>query len=111
MTAHNSTFTCAAKDDANTQWNFCPNVAPAYLYSVLFAGTLVAHIAQSVIYRKGYSWVIAMGALWETLCYVFRILSINQPTKSAWYIAWFLLILVNHIHGRTTLALLLLTGQ
>ena len=85
---------CKATDTPNTVWNFCPNVGAAYFYAILYALVLVAHIAQGIIYRKGYSWVIAMGALWELLCYIFRILSINQVTESSWYSAWFVLILV-----------------
>jgi len=85
---------CPAKDDPNTNWSFCPSSAAAYLYAILFGFTLVAHIAQGIIYRKGYSWVVAMGALWQTMCYAFRIVSIEKPTVSAWYSAWFILILV-----------------
>ena len=89
MTAH-----CPAKDDPDTLWNFCPNVAASYLYAILFGLTFVAHIAQGIIFRKGYSWVVAMGAAWETACYAFRIVSINEPTDEAWYSAWFVLILL-----------------
>lgn len=86
---------CAAKDDPDSVWpHFCPSKAAAYLYAILFGLTLLAHIVQAIIYRKGYSWVIAMGALWEVGCYIFRIQSINQPTKESWYTAWFVLILL-----------------
>ncbi len=85
---------CKAADTPNTAWYFCPNVGAAYFYAILYALVLVAHIAQGIIYRKGYSWVIAMGALWELLCYIFRIISINQVTNDSWYSAWFVLILV-----------------
>ena len=86
---------CKATDTPNTNWFFCPNIGAAYFYAILYALVLVAHIAQGIIYRKGYSWVIAMGALWELLCYIFRIISINQVTNDAWYSAWFVLILVS----------------
>jgi len=90
MTAH-----CQAKDDPKSQWPyFCPSVGAAYLYAVLFGLTLTAHITQAIIHRKGYSWVVAMGALWEMGCYIFRILSIDHPTNESWYMAWFLLILL-----------------
>ena len=90
MTAH-----CQAKDDPNSQWPpFCPNKGAAYLYAILFALTFIAHVTQGIIYRKGYSWVVAMGALWEFGCYIFRILSINNPTNSSFYTVYFLLILL-----------------
>ena len=85
---------CKATDTPNTNWYFCPNVGAAYFYAILYGLTLVTHIAQGIIYRKGYSWVIAMGALWELLAYVFRILSINHPATVSWYSAWFVVILV-----------------
>ena len=85
---------CPAKDDPNTNWNFCPNEAASYLYAILFGFTLIVHIAQGIIHRKGYSWVVAMGALWETACYAFRIQSIHRPTEESWYTAWFVLILL-----------------
>ncbi|KAG8529744.1 uncharacterized protein KY384_005225 [Bacidia gigantensis] len=86
---------CAARDDPDSKWpNFCPSTAAAYLYCILFALTLIAHITQSIIYRKGYSWVVAMSALWQFLAYAFRIVSIKNPTKTSWYSAWFILILL-----------------
>ena len=86
---------CPAKDDPDTMWPpFCPNVGAAYFFAVLFALTLIAHIVQSIIYRKGYSWVIAMSALWQFLAYMFRILSINHVTMQAYYTPYFVLILL-----------------
>lgn len=90
---------CPAQTDPDTQWphypDFCPRPGPAYLFAVLFGLTLIAHIAQSVIYRKGYSWLIAMGALWETACYLYRTLSINRVANENDYISWSLLMLVS----------------
>ena len=86
---------CPAQTDPNTQWpSFCPNSGAAYLFAILFGLTLTAHIVQSIIYRKGYSWVIAMGALWQTACYVFRILSIKYVSNETYYTVWFVLMLV-----------------
>lgn len=55
---------------------------------------MLAHLYQAIRYRKGYCWVITMSALWQTLTYVFRILSIHSPASFAYYAAWFILILV-----------------
>lgn len=86
---------CPAQTDPNTQWpGFCPNSGAAYLFAIFFGLTLTTHIVQSIIYRKGYSWVIAMGALWEMACYVFRILSIKHVANSTYYSVWFILMLV-----------------
>ena len=87
---------CPAQADSKSAWpGFCPNSGAAYLFAVLFALTLIAHIVQSIIYRKGYAWVIAMGALWQTACYIFRILSIKHVENVGLYSAWFILMLVS----------------
>lgn len=62
--------------------------------TILFAASMCSHIAQAIIYRKGYCWVIAMSAAWQTVCYVLRILSIQNPASMAFYSGWFILILV-----------------
>ena len=86
---------CPAQSDPHSEWpSFCPNIGAAYLFAILFALTFTAHIVQSIIYRKGYSWVVAMGALWQTVCYIFRILSINHVENETYYSVWFILMLV-----------------
>ncbi|KAM0795707.1 RTA1 like protein-domain-containing protein [Usnea florida] len=86
---------CPAQTDPKSQWpEFCPNIGAAYLFAILFGLTLVVHIVQSIVYRKGYSWVIAMGALWQTACYAFRVLSIKYVTNETYYAIWFILMLL-----------------
>jgi hypothetical protein len=92
-------------------WSFCPNLPAAYLFAVLFGLTTVAHMAQAVIHRKGYSWVIILSALLQLLAYVFRIVSIQTPDSESLYILWFVLLLVwIHLHpvvpGRVGLMLI-----
>lgn len=96
-------FTCkltlspALADPDKTDWSFCPNIGAAYLFAVIFGLTTIAHIAQSVIHRKFYCWVIAMSGLWQTANYVFRILSIKNPNTDSWYEYWFVLMLVSSL--------------
>lgn len=85
---------CKATTTPNTLWSFCPSIAPSILFIVLFALTLITHVGQAVYYRKPYSWVIIMSALWQTLTYIFRTLSIQNPASYDNYVAWFVLILV-----------------
>lgn len=85
---------CPALADPNTLWSFCPKIAPAYLFTILFAFTTTAHSAQAIIYRKCYCWVIICSGLAQTICYIFRVLSIQHPTSFSDYAAWFILILV-----------------
>ncbi|EHK48506.1 hypothetical protein TRIATDRAFT_290167 [Trichoderma atroviride IMI 206040] len=85
---------CKAITTPNTLWSFCPSIAPSILFIVLFALTLITHIGQAVYYRKPYSWIIIMSALWQTLTYIFRTISIQNPASYGNYAAWFVLILV-----------------
>ena len=86
---------CPAKDNPDAVWPpMCPNVGAAYFFAILFALVTVAHITQAIIYRKAYSWVIVMSSIWQSVAYIFRILSIRQVDNQTWYIAWFLLILL-----------------
>ncbi|CAF9929851.1 MAG: hypothetical protein HETSPECPRED_007472 [Heterodermia speciosa] len=87
-------MTCAATAPEDPLWSFCPSVAAAYLYAILFGLITIAHIAQAIYHRKTYCWVISMSALWQTLAYAFRIVSIKSPTSVAAYSTWFVLILV-----------------
>lgn len=61
---------------------------------VVFALATVAHVVQAVIYRKAYCWTIAMSGLLQAMAYLFRIVSIGNPTSLPLYAAWFVLILV-----------------
>lgn len=72
----------------------------AYLFTILFALTTLTHLTQAIIYRKGYCWVICCSGLAQTICYVFRVLSIQQPTSFSNYAAWFILILVSRELGK-----------
>ena len=87
-------MTCKAVTEKDTNWNFCPSVSAAYLFAILFGLTTLAHIAQGIIHRKLYSWVIAFSGLLQTVGYVFRIASINSPSSVPDYSIWFTLILV-----------------
>lgn len=92
--SHDSPSLAIELPEKDRLWGFCPNIAAAYTLAVLFALTTCVHTAQAIIYRKGYCWVIIMSALWQTVCYVLRILSIKYPASIDYYSGWFVLILV-----------------
>lgn len=75
-------------------WTFCPSIGAAYLLTVLFGLTTLAHIAQAILHRKLYCWVIAMSGTIQTVTYIFRVLSILNPASYDDYAAWFVLILI-----------------
>jgi hypothetical protein len=85
---------CAATDTPDTLWSFCPNIGAAYAFAIFFGLTFIVHVVQGILYRKVYTWVIAMSAFWQFVAYVFRIISINAPANLGNYAAWFVLILV-----------------
>ncbi|KAK5165804.1 uncharacterized protein LTR77_008727 [Saxophila tyrrhenica] len=85
---------CSAVAAPDTLWAFCPNTGAAYAFTVFFGLSFIGHVAQGVLYKKAYTWVVAMSALWQTVAYIFRILSINEPASLGNYAAWFVLILV-----------------
>lgn len=89
-----SSQSCPDLTTPGSQWSFCPNIDAAYIMCVFFAFTFLAHVGQGICYKKWYCWVICMSALWQTLAYIFRIVSIKNPTSLADYAAWFVLILV-----------------
>ncbi|KAK4944214.1 hypothetical protein LTR10_016327 [Elasticomyces elasticus] len=78
----------------NDIWSYCPSLAAAILFTILFGITSTAHITQAFIYRKPFAWVLIMGALWETGGYVVRILSIYHPLNSGIFTGQLLLILL-----------------
>jgi len=85
---------CLPLDDPQNQWNFCPSKIPAYLFAICFGLSTCFHIFQGIKYKKVYSWVVAMGGVWQLLAFVFRIISIDNPTNGSMYSIWFILILV-----------------
>ncbi|KAA8576772.1 hypothetical protein EYC84_006832 [Monilinia fructicola] len=88
------TNSCAALDTPHTQWSFCPNVGAAYFFAILFALTTVTHLVQAIYHRKIYCWVIVASGIAQTLAYIFRIRSIQNPASFENYAAWFILILI-----------------
>lgn len=51
------------------------------LFAFLFALTLVGHCWQAVHYRAGYTWVLIMSAIWQTLAFIIRCIGIVNPTN------------------------------
>jgi hypothetical protein len=66
----------------NAFWQYSPNFAAAIIFSVLFGVLTFAHLAQAMVYRNGFCWVVVMAALWETGAYVFRALGAKNQQSS-----------------------------
>jgi hypothetical protein len=66
----------------NALWQYSPSFAAAIIFSVLFGALTIAHLAQALVYRNGFCWVVVMAALWETGAYVFRALGAKDQQSS-----------------------------
>ncbi|PLB54013.1 hypothetical protein P170DRAFT_469485 [Aspergillus steynii IBT 23096] len=61
-----------------------PSFAAAILFAVLFGLTTALHTVQAFVYKKRYAWVVIMGATWELLAFVFRVMQTRQQNKDIW---------------------------
>jgi hypothetical protein len=75
-------------------WIYCPSKAGAYVMTIVFALTTFAHIAQAFIHRKPYTMVIIIAGILQTLSYIMRIFSIENPTSLGFYAISLVLVLV-----------------
>ncbi|KAJ5895003.1 hypothetical protein N7495_006694 [Penicillium taxi] len=78
--------------DANLY--YVPSYAAAIVFCIFFSATTIAHLVQAILYKKGYVWVIIMGAAWELLAFIFRALLTrhqNSATYDTLYTVFFLL--------------------
>ncbi|KAK5164516.1 uncharacterized protein LTR77_009722 [Saxophila tyrrhenica] len=66
----------------------------AYLYTVLFGITTIAHAVQMFLHRKPYSFVITFSGALQTAAYVLRVLSIQNPASVGFYTYWFVIMMV-----------------
>lgn len=66
---------CPTVTDSDSIWPpFCPSIDAAYLFTILFGLITIAHIAQGILHRKTYSWVVVFSALLQTTAYACRVL-------------------------------------
>ena len=87
-------FKCLPASDPNSNWNYCPSFGAAILFSILFGIVTIAHITQGILYRKSYTWVLIMGALWETGGLASRVVSVTKQSEEAPAFASQLLVLL-----------------
>lgn len=78
----------------NAQYDYCANGPAAILFSVFFGLTWIVHLAQAIMYRKRFCWVIVVGTLWECLGLIMRTYSTINQTKSTTASAGQLLVLL-----------------
>jgi len=60
----------------------CPKLAPAALFTALYALTTLVHIYQAWHYKKTFCWVLIMGGCWEFIGMTTRISNIEKKNDS-----------------------------
>jgi hypothetical protein len=75
-------------------WPFCPSTIPAVIFAILFGSLTITHLAQAIIHRKVYCWVMVTAALWQTAAYAIREYSVFNQKNSGIYSVWFVMILI-----------------
>jgi hypothetical protein len=63
----------------NYQFSYCPSLPAAVLFTILFGFAITGHIILAYHYRKPFCWVLIMGAMWEFISSLTRVLSLQSP--------------------------------
>ena len=87
-------FKCYPIDDEDTIWLYCPSYGGAIAFTTLFGLATLAHVVQATIFRKPFGVVLIMGAIWETVGYAVRILSVRDQHNETYFTIQQLLIIL-----------------
>ncbi len=81
-------------DACNAQWPYSPSFSAAVAYAFIFGLLMVAHITLAIIHRRGFCWVVCMGAAWEFAAFVTRALGAHHQDKGYYAISSLLLFIL-----------------
>ncbi|KAH6869515.1 RTA1 like protein-domain-containing protein [Thelonectria olida] len=81
-------------DSCNANYGFYPQWEDNTAFAVVFGLSTVAHLAQAVILKKSFCWVIIMGASWECLCFILRALGARDQQEMTYVVVSTLLFLL-----------------
>ncbi|KAK6356930.1 hypothetical protein TWF718_001268 [Orbilia javanica] len=81
-------FNCSSYDftspDSTSTFLYCPSLPAAIFFAVLFGLSTITHIFQAFYHHKWrLSWVIALGAAWETTAFGLRAAATQNPVSDA----------------------------
>ncbi|KAI0888498.1 RTA1 like protein-domain-containing protein [Annulohypoxylon maeteangense] len=76
-------------------WDYYPSFSAAMAFTIIFGLLTVAHLYQSIAYRKKFCWVIVMASFWETMAYLFRTVSTRYQSNTAIYLVFQIFILLS----------------
>ncbi|KAF4463046.1 RTA1-involved in 7-aminocholesterol resistance [Fusarium albosuccineum] len=75
-------------------YDYYPSLAAAITFTILFAGSMIAHIYQAAAARKRWCWVIIMACIWEMMAFVFRSASVTHQQSTGVYLVFQIFILL-----------------
>ncbi|KAK1623027.1 RTA1 domain-containing protein [Colletotrichum phormii] len=81
-------------DACNSYYAFDPSFEGNVTFAVLFGLSFVAHIAQAILYRKRFCWVLCVGASWELTAFILRSLGARDQQQIGYQIGGQLLFLL-----------------
>ncbi|KAI1104984.1 RTA1 like protein-domain-containing protein [Jackrogersella minutella] len=76
-------------------WDYYPSFSAALAFTVIFGLLTLAHLYQSIAYRKKFCWVIVMASFWETMAYLFRSVSTRYQQNTGVYLVFQIFILLS----------------
>ncbi|PTB36185.1 hypothetical protein M441DRAFT_122346, partial [Trichoderma asperellum CBS 433.97] len=71
-------------DACNANYGFYPRWEDNAAFAIAFGLTTCAHLAQAIVLKKPFCWVIIMGALWECFCFILRTLGAKDQQNSTY---------------------------
>ncbi|KAL1964502.1 hypothetical protein VTN77DRAFT_6928 [Rasamsonia byssochlamydoides] len=63
---------------------YVPSYGAAVFFVILFSITMIVHGVQMFAYKKKYCWVIVMGAAWELVAMIFRVLLTKHQNNTTY---------------------------
>ncbi|KAH7136364.1 RTA1 like protein-domain-containing protein [Dactylonectria macrodidyma] len=94
MTAVPGEFGHVPPDACNAHYGFYPSWQWNLVFAVAFGITTLIHIVQAWRFKKTFCWVIIMGSLWETVCFIVRFLGARNQQELTYVIVSTLLFLL-----------------
>ncbi|KAL6890071.1 RTA1 like domain-containing protein [Trichoderma evansii] len=71
-------------DACNANYGFYPRWEDNAAFAIAFSLTTCAHLAQAIVVKKPFCWVIITGALWECFCFILRTLGAKDQQNSTY---------------------------
>ncbi|UKZ77026.1 hypothetical protein TrVFT333_004742 [Trichoderma virens FT-333] len=78
----------------NSNYNAIPAFIPAVVVTILFGVFTLIHLAEAIIFKKGYAWVLIMAGSWETIAFIFHSIGAHDQQNVTFATVWLILFLL-----------------